>query len=234
MGQLVFERTASGASPDARRDAAGTIVDDDAFLVDGLRRGSEEVFALLVRRHQAPMLRVAGCYVGSRATAEDVVQETWLAVLRGVDRFDGRATLKTWMYRILTNRAKTAGQREARTVVVADMAEPAVARRPGVRASGRLLEGGRERNQHRRTPEPRQRPTDERLIAEEAVGLVVAVINELPRAQRLVITLRDFDGWSAQEVCEGLGLSEANQRVLLHRARAKVRARCATYFTSAN
>ncbi|MBA2282711.1 MAG: RNA polymerase sigma factor [Acidimicrobiia bacterium] len=180
------------------------------------------------------MLRVAGGYVGSRATAEDVVQETWLAVLRGVDRFDGRSPLKTWIFRILTNRAKTAGQREARTVVVADIVEPAVPRRPGSPAFERLLNGGHERIQHRKTPEPQQPTTDDRLIAYEAVGLVVAAINELPPAQRLVITLRDVDCWSAQEVCDGLGLSEANQRVLLHRARAKVRAQCAHYLTSAS
>jgi len=182
--------------------AASVLLRDvDAHLVDGLRRREASAFAELVDRHQESMLRVARCYVGSRATAEDVVQETWLAVLRGVDRFDGRSTLKTWMYRILTNRAKTTGQRERRTLLAPYMASPL---------------------------DSWQQTTEDCVIAAEGVSLVSAAINELPRLQRRVITLRDVDCRSAREACDILGLSEANQRVLLHRARAKVRLRLAT------
>ncbi len=177
------------------------------------------------------MLRVARFYVGSGATAEDVVQETWLAVIRGIDRFDGRSTLKTWMYRILTNRAKTAAQREGRIVAVADMDEREVSRtEPAVAADRFARDGQPWARSWARPPQPWQRPTDDHVVTSEAVELVIAAIAELPPTQRLVITLRDVDCWSAQEVCHILDLSGANQRVLLHRARSKVRARLASYF----
>jgi len=222
------ERSVPAAAPDRALAAAEPTGDKDAALVDALRKGSEAAFALLVGRHQAPMLRAASCYVGSRATAEDVVQETWLAVLRGVDRFDGRSTLQTWMYRILTNRAKTAGQREARSVAVADMAELGTRRSdasPGPPSPDR----SNERTICRAAPSPSRQPSiDERLLAGEAMGSLVSVINQLPPAQRQVITLRGVEGWSAQEVCDGLGLSEVHQRVLLHRARSTIRTQLAS------
>ncbi len=122
MGQRGSERARSDIGPGGGAPDVIDLRDDDGLLVDDLRRGSESAFAFLVDRYQAPMLRVARFYVGSQASAEDVVQETWLAVFRGVDRFDGRSTLKTWLFRILTNRAKTAGQREGRTIVLAELA----------------------------------------------------------------------------------------------------------------
>jgi len=179
------------------------------------------------------MLRVARFYVGSGATAEDVVQETWLAILRGIDRFDGRSTLKTWMYRILINRAKTAALREGRIVAVPDIAEAGTAPSvPAVSADRFVRDGQAWARSWARPPQPWQRLTDDDVVTSEAVALVMAAIAELPPTQRLVITLRDVDCWSAQEVCHLLDLSDANQRVLLHRARSKVRARLASYFES--
>ncbi len=205
-------------------------------LVAGLRAGDEAAFLTLIRRHQASMLRIARVYVASHASAEDVVQETWLAVLRGVDRFDGRSSLKTWMYRILVNRAKTAGQRERRCVPDSQFAphqpdgsEPAV-------AAERFLDALHPQwPQHwKHPPLPWERSVEDRLVTAEAVGVVGDAINDLPPAQRLVVTLRDVECWTAQEVCRVLGLSESNQRVVLHRARGKVRQRLENYYGSAD
>lgn len=200
---------------------------DDARLVAGLRCGSETAFTTLVRRHQAPMLRVARAYVSSSASAEDVVQETWMAVLRGVDNFDGRSSLKTWMYRILTNRAKTTGQREGRCVPDAAFAEGEVdGCGPAVPAE-RFLGGGRPETPRRwrRPPLPWERAVEDDVVRKEALAIVRDAIDQLPPSQRLVITLRDVECWTPEEVCTLLDLSPTNQRVLLHRARSKVRQR---------
>jgi RNA polymerase sigma-70 factor, ECF subfamily len=162
---------------------------------------------------------------GCQATAEDVVQDTWLVVLNGVNRFDGRSSLKTWIHRILTNRAKTAGQRERRCV--ADSAFPRreiEAAEAGTPADRFRPERGIELSRHWTGPPASWvQSVDEALVTSEQVAFVVAAINLLPVVQRLVITLRDVEGWTATEVCNALELSEANQRVLLHRARSKVR-----------
>jgi RNA polymerase sigma-70 factor (ECF subfamily) len=205
-------------------------------LVAGLRAGDETAFLTLIRRHQAPMLRVARAYVSSHATAEDVVQETWLAVLRGVDGFDGRSSLKTWLYRILINRAKTAGQRDRRCVPdsqfgppESDGSEPAVAARHFLDALDPQWP------QHwKQPPLPWERSVEDRLVTSETIGVVGDAINDLPPGQRLVVTLRDVECWTAQEVCRVLGLAETNQRVILHRARSKVRQRLESYYGSAD
>ncbi len=200
---------------------------EDARMVAGLRCGSETAFTTLVRRHQAPMLRVARAYVSSSASAEDVVQETWMAVLRGVDNFDGRSSLKTWMYRILTNRAKTTGQREGRCVPDAAFAEGEVdGCGPAVPAE-RFLGGGRPETPRRwrRPPLPWERAVEDDVVRKEALAIVRDAIDQLPPSQRLVITLRDVECWTPEEVCTLLDLSPTNQRVLLHRARSKVRQR---------
>jgi len=231
MAQPTTVRTVVDVSPEP--GAHPVDPGDDARLIVALRAGSEAAFALLVDRHRAPMLRVARFYVGSGATAEDVVQETWLAVIRGIDRFDGRSTLKTWMYRILINRAKTAAQREDRMVAVADMDEREVApTEPTVPADRFARDGQAWARSLARPPPPWQPLTDDHVVTSEAVGLVLAAIAELPPTQRLAITLRDVDCWSAREVCHVLDLSDANQRVLLHRARSKVRTELASYFES--
>jgi RNA polymerase sigma-70 factor (ECF subfamily) len=175
------------------------------------------------------MLRLARSHVASEATAEDVVQETWVAILHGIDGFDGRSSLKTWMYRILTNRAKTMGQRERRatpdTVAVnreVDRSEPAV-------AADRFLVDGPWPGHWKRPPLSWEKPISAEATAPVA-QVVTSAIATLPPAQRLVITLRDVECWSAAEVCNVLELSETNQRVLLHRARSKVRQRLEDHF----
>jgi RNA polymerase sigma-70 factor (ECF subfamily) len=180
-------------------------------VVEALRAGDERAFEQLIRMYQGTLLRVAQMYVSSRSVAEEVVQETWLAVLSGIDRFEGRSSLKTWIFRILANRAKTRAQREGRTIPfssLGDDSEPAV-------------EPGRFDRGHWGSF-PGDWP-EERLIGDETTKVIESAIEQLPATQRAVITLRDVQGWSADEVRNALELSETNQRVLLHRARAKVR-----------
>jgi RNA polymerase sigma-70 factor, ECF subfamily len=202
---------------------------DDEQLLDALRHGDERAYVALVRRYGGLMQRVALGYVRTPAVAEEVVQETWCAVLTGLERFEGRAALKTWVFRILTNRAKTRGQREARTVPLSSLAHegddgPAVdpdrflpadhARWPGHWATG---------------PAPWSTLPHERLLAREVRAHIRAAIEALPERQQAVVVLRDVEGWPPEEVCEALDLSEGNQRVLLHRARSKVRAELEGY-----
>lgn len=172
------------------------------------------------------MLRVAMLYVGSRAVAEEVVQEAWLGVLRGLDRFEGRSSLKTWIFRILTNRAKTRGEREGRTVPFSARADDGDDE-PGVAAARFLSADGGPPSGHWASP-PRGLP-EERLLAREVRERIEAAIAALPASQRAVITLRDVDGFSSEEVCSVLAISGTNQRVLLHRARSKVRAALEEY-----
>jgi len=198
---------------------------EDGPLVAGLRAGDEAAFVALLRRHQTPMLRIARTYVMNQATAEDVVQDTWLVVLNGVNRFEGRSSLKTWIYRILTNRAKTAGQRERRCVADSASARREIEAAEAGTPAGRFRpEREIERSRYwMRPPAPRVQSVDDALVTSERVAFVVTAINLLPLVQRLVITLRDVECWTATEVCNALELSQTNQRVLLHRARSKVR-----------
>jgi RNA polymerase sigma-70 factor (ECF subfamily) len=189
---------------------------EDAQVVSALRDGDENVFADVVRRYQAPLLRLAQAYVPSRAVAEEVVADTWLAVLNGIDRFEGRSSLKTWIFRILVNIAKTRGQREGRTIPFSSLgpdeeggAEPSVEPQRFTRMG------------YWSSP-PESWPED-RLLAAETQAVIDRAIAELPPSQRAVISLRDVGGWSAEDVRNVLDVSETNQRVLLHRARAKVR-----------
>jgi RNA polymerase sigma-70 factor (ECF subfamily) len=193
---------------------------DDMRLVEGLRAGDEAAFAELMRRYGASMLRIAQMYVRSRAVAEDVVQEAWLAVFKGIGRFEGRSSLKTWLFRILTNTAKTRAVREGRSIpfsaLGSDDGEPTV-------DPDRFL-GPEERFPgHWGSPPSSWGEPEERLVAAETLDVIRAEIDKLPPAQALVITMRDIEGFSSEEVCNALDISETNQRVLLHRARAKVR-----------
>jgi RNA polymerase sigma-70 factor (ECF subfamily) len=185
-----------------------------------LREGDEQVFASLVDRYHSSMLRVARSYVASREAAEDVVQETWLGVINGLDRFEERASLKTWIFRILVNRAKTRGQREARSRPFSAFGQPddEAAVDPS-----RFNARGRWEGFWSAPSAPDPLPED-RVVAAEVGEQVLAAIDDLPERQRVVITLRDIQDLSASEVCDVLGLSEANQRVLLHRARSRARA----------
>jgi RNA polymerase sigma-70 factor (ECF subfamily) len=163
-------------------------------------------------------------YVSTSAVAEDVVQETWLAVLSGIDRFEGRSSLKTWIFRILTNRAKTRGEREGRSVPFSSFASDADA------DEGATVDADRFRSGHWTSAPSRWSELPEnRLVGNETIEVAHVAIAALPENQRAVITLRDVDGWSSEEVRNVLGLSESNQRVLLHRARAKVRRALETY-----
>jgi len=184
---------------------------EELQLVEALRAGDERAFEQLIRMYQASLIRVAQMYVSSRAVAEEVVQETWLAVLNGIGRFEGRSSLKTWIFRIVANRAKTRGEREGRIVPFSSVgpSEPAV-------EGERFDHGG-----HWASPPPDW--PEERLLGEETQRVIENAIELLPEVQRAVITLRDIQGWSADEVRNALELSETNQRVLLHRARSKVR-----------
>jgi RNA polymerase sigma-70 factor (ECF subfamily) len=195
---------------------------DDTLLVDALRRGDESAFSWLLDTYHRPLHRTAVSFVGSGATADEVVQETWLAVITGIDRFEGRSSLKTWIYRILMNIARTRGAREARTVPFSS-AVPDTEGTEAPFSPDRFQRRGFGAGHWSAPPEPWDDLTDDRLLAEATLDRVRDAIEQLPERQRIVITLRDVDGLGAAEVCELLELSEANQRVLLHRARARVR-----------
>jgi RNA polymerase sigma-70 factor (ECF subfamily) len=201
--------------------------DDDAALVEALRRGDEKAFATLIDRYHASLLRLAMSYVATREQAEDVVQETWLGVLNGIDRFEGRSSLKTWIFRILVNRAKTKGVRERRSVPFSAL-EEGEEKEPSVDQS-RFLDGGQSAGAWSALPATWEGIPEDRLLSAETRAVVDDAIAALPPMQRAVMTLRDLRGFSAAEACEVLGLTEANQRVLLHRARSKVRARLEEY-----
>jgi RNA polymerase sigma-70 factor (ECF subfamily) len=210
----------------ARRPAS-----DDHALVAGLRAGDRQAFETLIERHHATMLRVASLFVRDRAVAEEVVQETWLAVLEGIDRFEERSSLKTWIFRILTNRAKTRAQREGRSVPVSALRPQAD--EPAVDADRFLGAGDREPGAWASPPRDWETIPEERLLSQETLGVVARAIEELPAAQRVVIRLRDVDGWTAEEVRDVLDITDGNQRVLLHRARSKVRQALEDYLEEA-
>jgi RNA polymerase sigma-70 factor, ECF subfamily len=197
---------------------------EEALLVAALRAGDERAFMRLVEAYGAQMLRVAMMYVATRAVAEEVVQETWLAALTGLDRFEGRSSVKTWIFRILTNRAKTRGERESRSMPFSSLAGELEDEGPSVDPS--RFERGQSRWAGHWTSYPyrwTERP-EARLMSQEILESARRAIEGLPPNQRAVITLRDVEDWNAVEVCELLEISDVHQRVLLHRARAKVRA----------
>jgi RNA polymerase sigma-70 factor (ECF subfamily) len=200
--------------------------DEDAALVARLREGDEAAFTELIDRYGATMVRVAQMYVRDRATAEEVVQETWLAVLNGIDRFEGRSSLKTWLFRILTNRAKTRGERDGRVIPFSSLASAGEDDDPSVDPD-RFL-GPDSPHPGAWAAPPRAWPQD-RVLAQETLGVIEMAIEQLPEAQREVIRLRDVEGWSPMEVANALEISDGNQRVLLHRARSKVRAALESY-----
>jgi RNA polymerase sigma-70 factor, ECF subfamily len=196
---------------------------DDERLVAALLAGDEEVFAALVDRHGPAMLRLAMTFVPSRAVAEEVVQETWIAVLRGLPGFERRASLKTWIFRILTHTALRGGSRERRSMPFAALAAAGEESGPTVDPE-RFLPSDHERWPDHWAIAPARWPTpEEGLLAGETRAVIAAAIAALPQAQRTVIALRDVEGWSSEEVCEALEISAGNQRILLHRARARVR-----------
>jgi RNA polymerase sigma-70 factor (ECF subfamily) len=198
-------------------------VQDDAALVARLRKGDESAFRALIEMYHAMLVRVARMYVSTQAVAEDVAQETWLAVLEGINRFEGRSSLKTWIFRILTNRAKTRGIREGRSLPFSSLEPDDPAVEPARFHGADHAWPGHWASAPSGFPE-------QRLLAGETREVIEDAIADLPPTQRAVITLRDLEGWSAEEVCNALTLSETNQRVLLHRARSAVRAALEQYF----
>jgi RNA polymerase sigma-70 factor (ECF subfamily) len=182
-------------------------VDDDGVLVEGLQANDEQAFVALVRRYQRDLLRLAEATVGSRAVAQEVTQDTWLAVMRGVDRFQGRSSFKTWLYRILQNRARSAARKEQR----AGRPEPIDDERFDASSAWAV------------PPELWADRADDRVMAAHITERVRVHLERLPDAQRQVVVLRVVEGLPSSEVAELLGISDGNQRVLLHRARARLR-----------
>jgi RNA polymerase sigma-70 factor, ECF subfamily len=201
---------------------------DERALVDALRQGDERAFAALVDAYSPALLRVARAHVPSRAVAEEVVQEAWLAVVRGLDRFEGRSSLKTWIFKIVTNIACSRGARERRIVPFSALAAAESANEPSVDPD-RFFPPNHSRAGHWSLAPRRWQTPEEQLLAGEGRQVALAAIADLPPAQRTVIVLRDVEGWDAHDVCDALGISEGNQRVLLHRARSKVRAALERY-----
>lgn len=202
---------------------------NDDVLVAALRARDDDAFAWLLDRYDRSLHRVAMSFVSSPAVADEVVQETWLGVVRGIADFEGRSSLKTWIFRILMNVGRTRGEREGRTVPfssVVDDDERAF-------APERFRTSGPYPRHWATPPEPWDEQPADRLLAAETLALVRAAIDRLPPNQRTVICLRDIDGWTSIEVCALLDVSEANQRVLLHRARARVRQTLEDYFGGA-
>jgi len=197
-------------------------VQTEASLIADLRAGDEAAFRSLIEMYHATLVRVARMYVSTQAVAEEVAQETWLAVFEGIERFEGRSSLKTWLFRILTNRAKTRGIREGRTLPFSSLEPEAPAVEP------ERFHGGEHNWPGHCAAMPSTFP-DERLLAAETRAVLEEAISQLPPTQRAVISLRDVEGWSAEEVCNALTLTETNQRVLLHRARSAVRAALERY-----
>jgi RNA polymerase sigma-70 factor, ECF subfamily len=202
---------------------------DELELVRALRQGDEDAFTSLVNRHQSAMLQVALAYVPSRAIAEEVVQEAWLGVLQGIGRFHGRSQLKTWLFRIVINRARRRGATEARTVPFSSLTAVSADSRPSVDRD--RFQGPSDRWPGHWTSAPTSWSSipEDRLLSQEMLELVRQALGRLPPNQREVITLRDVLGWSGSEVCNVLAISETNQRVLLHRARSRVRAAIEPY-----
>lgn len=207
--------------------AKAEILENDALLLEQLRNGDEEAFVSLLQRYHTPMLRLAMISLPDRSLAEEVVQETWLGVLQGLKKFEGRSSLKTWIFRILFNTVKTRMQREGRSVPFSSLSTPA--------GESSETEGDPEwflppgspmvpgRGLWISLPQNWNDLPEERLLSQETRICIETAIHALPPPQRQVIILRDIVGWTAQEVCDFLSVTEGNQRVLLHRARSHVR-----------
>ena len=203
---------------------------DDAVLVAGLRAGDDRAFACLLDRHDRPLRRLARTFVGSSAAADEVVQETWLAVIEGIDRFEQRSSVKTWIYRILMNKARTRGLRDKRSLPFSSVDREDLSPGPAFPPDRFLPADHPEWPGHWASAPPAWEGLPETVLeARETLARVRAAIDELPPQHRQVITLRDLEEWSSAEVCALLDLTAANQRVILHRARAKVRETLESY-----
>ncbi|MEP6987764.1 MAG: sigma-70 family RNA polymerase sigma factor [Chloroflexota bacterium] len=201
----------------------------DPELIARLQAGDENTFTQLVDHYNASMVRIAAIYVNEFAIAEEVVQDTWIAVLKGLDRFEGRSSFKTWIFTILSNRAKTRATRESRFVPLDTSDEPDDQEGSGhihFIAAGPNAGGWADDS----IPHLWESVPEAQLLGQETRSIIFHTIESLSPNQQQVIRLRDVDGFSAEEVCNMLQLSESNQRVLLHRARERVRQALDTYF----
>ena len=204
--------------------------DQDDVLVAALRNGDEAAFSYLIERHHALMVRVATLFCRDEDVAEEVAQETWIAVLKGVEHFEARSSLKTWIFNILANKAKARGQRERRSVAFSDLMkgeDQDAELEPVVDPARFKADGWWVDETH---PHPWETTPEAAYQSAEVRGRIAQAIQALPPTQHQVILLRDVQGWSSEEVCNVLGISQTNQRVLLHRARAKVRNTLEPYF----
>jgi len=193
------------------------------LLLHLLRAGDEDAFTELVRLHHPSLIRLARLFVRDVSTAEELAQETWLAALQGLERFEARSSLKTWLFTILTNKARTRGRRESRTQVFSELEEPASGSPTVDPRRFKPADAGTAASHWLKEPAAWSNRPEEKLLTDEIQHLLRASIDDLPENQRAVVTLRDIDELSSGETCNILGISETNQRVLLHRARARLR-----------
>lgn len=212
--------------------ARGSVGQGEAELLAALRRGDEAAFAGFVSMYNGMLMRLAAMYVRDRSVAEDVVQETWIGFLESLDRFEGRASVKTWLFRILVNSAKKRLRRDRRTIPFSSLGPKIVEPAEQAVDPERFLGSDHPQwpNHWRSDPPDWEAMPESHVVSGETMGVVEGAIETLAPAQREVITLRDIEGWTSQEVCNALGITDTNQRVLLHRARSRVRRELEKYF----
>lgn len=207
---------------------------DESALVERLRAGDEDAFAELLDRYDALLRRLARRYVATDAAADEVVGDTWLGVVRGIDRFEGRSSLKTWIVRIMMNVARTRGVRDKRSVPFSSLAHPDEEGTDPTIAPERFRQADDPYPGHWREFPARWHDHPEvRALGAETLAVVRDALDTLPPAQQTVVRLRDLEGWTSAEVCNALDLTETNQRVLLHRGRARLRAALEAHFAEA-
>lgn len=219
MSEWTDRQTITGAEADS-----AMTYESELHLIEMLRNGDERAFALLIEQCHCAMLRLALIYIPKQALAEEVVQDTWISVLQGLNQFEGRSSLKTWIFRILANRAKTFVLREGRSVPFSSLSDREVdSNEPAVDPDRFFPPGAPRPGTWISLPENWYELPEERLLSQETYIRIEQAIEALPPNQRTVITLHDIEGWMPEEICSVLDISAANQRVLLHRARSKVR-----------
>ena len=207
----------------------------DDNLVARLRAGDEAAFRELIDEFDAPLRRVARTYVSTDAAADEVVQDVWVGVLRGIDRFEQRSSLKTWIYRILLNIARTRGVRDRRSIPFSSLGDTeGEGEGPTFDPDRFQTAAGRHPGHWSEFPMRWHDHPEVRAVGHETIAVVRDALSTLPPAQQEVVRLRDIEGWTSVEVCNALEITETNQRVLLHRGRAKVRAALESYFESAD
>ncbi len=212
--------------PPRVKPATGMASSDDTQLVARLRAGDADAFDALVAKYHGRLKRLARMFVSTDASADEVVQDTWVAVLDGLAAFEGRSALGTWISRILVNRAKTKGIREARSTPFSAVGD-------GEDSADEVVDAGRFNTNGRWSAPPMrwEDETPEKLVGnQQAMEVLEVALRELPERQRVIVVLRDTLGWTADEVCNALEINETNQRVLLHRARSRLRARLEAHF----